>query len=235
MQTINLPFINYNLSSNDWHWEMNISATGGPGQLFNTTSKQQNVSRIVISTGGQITNTTTLNFTVFDETTLAALNATTLDMNIVVRLAENENNLSLNRTYSFSRNSGASASHEFYIYPSYASYEVEAIAPYSKTGFTQRIYYIVSGTLNNQTQNISLYLLSTGNGTNLQVNVQDQFSSPMEGVVINLYRYYPSTGTYSLVAKGNTDIFGKDVFDVVYNTTALIKLARKICKKLLYG
>lgn len=87
---------------------------------------------------------------------------------------------------------------------------------YSDTKFRKREYYFK---LANRSNNLlDLYLLSTTNGTLITFTIQDETGQALEDASIKLMRYYTDSNSYIIVAMAKTDIEGKAVIDVDFNS-----------------
>lgn len=78
---------------------------------------------------------------------------------------------------------------------------------FSASNYPKRDYYttIVNGTH----QDIELYLLSTGNSTDLTFTIEDENVRPVANATIKLLRYYVNLGQYVIVAMSRTDSDGQ--------------------------
>ena len=86
---------------------------------------------------------------------------------------------------------------------------------YNSDKYTQRDFYI---SLTNGTTNFyDLYLLSTGNGTDVTFTVQDNSGNELTNATIRLKRYYISTNSYRTVAMSRTNEEGDSLIDVDFN------------------
>lgn len=94
-----------------------------------------------------------------------------------------------------------------------SSYFIDDILPgdyrisYSSDGYTERDYYF---NLENSTDNqIELYLLSTGNDTDITLTIDDENARELANATIKLLRYYVSSNSYKIVAMSRSDQSGK--------------------------
>lgn len=92
---------------------------------------------------------------------------------------------------------------------------VEYRIHYYSNDYTPRDYYF---TVNNNTHNtLELYLLSTGNSTDVTFTILDESGNELESALVYLMRYYITTNTYRTVAIGKTNIEGETIINVDYN------------------
>ncbi|KKK87949.1 hypothetical protein LCGC14_2748100, partial [marine sediment metagenome] len=86
---------------------------------------------------------------------------------------------------------------------------------YDSDKYSKRSYYYTLGNVTNYS--ISLYLLSTTNGTDVTFSVQDNSGNPLVDAIIYLKRYYVSTNSYKTVAMVRTNEEGDAIIDVDFN------------------
>ncbi len=97
------------------------------------------------------------------------------------------------------------------ISPSELEIKTDAIIQYEKEEYVKRNYYFFEAKLNNQTQDIGLYLLKKAQATAFIVQVRDKSQLPVADTYIYIQRYYPGTNTYDVVSMGKTDESGNTV------------------------
>lgn len=153
-----------------------------------------------------------LTFTNLRESNQTSMNAS---LDITLNLNNPQDNQSNNYSFSFPSNT----TQNICIYPNWASYQVNATATYSATGFSQRHYYLVNANISNQTQNINLYLLDNSLSTLITTQVIDRNLNPISDVIIKAQKYYVGSNNYQTVAEGHTDFGGNDyIYLNVYDT-----------------
>ncbi len=81
--------------------------------------------------------------------------------------------------------------------------------------YTKRDYYLTI--INDTNQTIDLFLLSSGNGTEVTFTVQDNSGNDLEDALIRLKRYYLSSNSYITVAMSKTNSEGETIIDVDFN------------------
>jgi len=86
---------------------------------------------------------------------------------------------------------------------------------YSSDKFTERDHYL--SVLNDSNQSVDLYLLSTGNDTDVTFTVQDNSGNEITNATIRLKRYYLSTNSYRTVAMSRTNEEGDSIINVDFN------------------
>jgi hypothetical protein len=105
---------------------------------------------------------------------------------------------------------GEFSTHYFYLFPPYGSldYDHIYIDYFSNiTGYGDRSYYTVNGTLDNSSDTIYLYLVY--GGSDVTFTVYDSGYDFVTDTLVQILKYYPSEDTYRLVTMGFTDDFGK--------------------------
>lgn len=105
------------------------------------------------------------------------------------------------------------------IYPSNASYFTETVIEYDSIDYVKRFYYLFNKTLTNITQNVSLYLLGTGNETNIFYYVRDETDKPIDNAFITAQRYYPGENVYRTIEIAKTDYDGIGLLRLIPYTT----------------
>ena len=98
------------------------------------------------------------------------------------------------------------------------SFYVDLLSPsdyrisYTSGGYIERDYYFG---LSNRTHNaFDLYLLSTGNSSNIDVTIQDENARGVVNATIKLLRYYETSNSYVVVAMSRTDSSAKSRFNI---------------------
>lgn len=111
---------------------------------------------------------------------------------------------------------------------------------YESTGYSPRRYYVFENTvINNQTQTINLYDITTATQTSFKLEIESTSLDPYENIYASLIRWYPDLNEYKTVDMGKTDEQGSTVVHVktedidyrigVYEVNGtLIKLANPI-------
>jgi hypothetical protein len=90
---------------------------------------------------------------------------------------------------------------------------------YSSSNYDPRDYYFINATLNNDTDNLNLYLLNISLATGVEFEVVDGSDRAIPGYYIFIQKYYVSENAYKTVAMGQTDDYGEDyVYLRLYDT-----------------
>ena len=86
---------------------------------------------------------------------------------------------------------------------------------FSTPTYTERDHYITI--VNGSNSSVTLYLLSTTNGTDVTFTVQDNSGNPLENSELELKRYYVSTNSYRTIAMSRTNFEGQSIIDTDFN------------------
>lgn len=210
-QTIDIPLVGEgNVTENKtFFWELTLFGSDGQKYEFNTTSHQQNVSRILLESGGGLTNTT-LNFTIWDEQNRTQISLMSFKSTFNFWLG----NGTVKRNNSFEISSANSV--PLSINPENKTFKTDAIIEYdvisSLNGtYNQRNYHFQNAVLTNSTQNIKLFLLKKIDSVSFIQRVVDTSQIAQIGVLIFQQRYYPETNEYETVSITKTDNSGQSV------------------------
>ncbi len=207
--TIDIPLVTSGESENkSFFWTLSIF-NGTDSTSIQTTVREQNVTRIHLEECDGTFTVQTLNFIAQDEQNLSSIDpflfAATFDQWL--------GNGSVKRQSNFSQ---LSISNEaLCIFPTNETFFIDAIIEYDEAGnaslYTLRNYYFQNDTINNVSQDISLYLLLSSSSTSFILKVQDDSLLPVSGVLIETNRFYPGTDEFRIVQIARTDDLGKSV------------------------
>jgi hypothetical protein len=187
-----------------------LSLYNGTGSIpFNTSEKQQNISRIYLLDTNTTSQTRTLNFTTWDERNRTSLSPMSFEATFEIWLGEG----SVVRNISFSNLSTSSM--QLYLYPN-DTYYTNAYIQYNAVGihngtYTQRNYNFQNATINNATQNIRLFLLDNSHSTSFIQRVVTTSQIAVTNALILQQRYYPSDDSYETVSITRTNGQGQSV------------------------
>lgn len=158
-------------------------------------------------TGGQPT-TPTLNFTFYDEESLASMNASYSGS---INITQN----GITRTYSSTE--GEAAYQPFCIYPSWAYGVSYSTQTFESTGYAQRTYNLNGANLTNTTTNVSLYLVNESTSKFTIITVKTSTGAFAQGAVVTMEHYDEGTGEYHTVGVETTDSQGEASTYVLIN------------------
>lgn len=151
-------------------------------------------------------------FYMFDEETPYTPVNTSMDITIWTWTTDQ----SVNSSFNFSNTS--SHVHTICIEPNTSSVTAFSIQEYwNNTGdvdgaiYPSREYYLNGVTLDNNTETINLYVLNSTLASTIGLSVQDEYSNPVDDVIIKAQRFYVGENQYRTVAMGYTDDDGDAV------------------------
>lgn len=204
--TVNItPTENVNITSNvnfNWNFTLNVSS-------FTTGNYTQIVSSLRLILCGNLTNTSAINFTLYDESNNSIMDGdisgtftyggtSSYDVEL-----ENKNNFSM------------------CIYPPWASTIGSYTLTYSNEGYQERTITIENINFSNSTQLKNLYLLKYESGIFATFKVLDSFSNPISGVTTTL-----KTTESEIIESRTTDDGGIVTLYVDPDTTYLFQFSK---------
>ncbi len=205
---VDLPLVADNIESENRTFFWNINIFNGTSSIeINTSIRFQNVSRIHLEECGGFTNTTTLNFTSFDEQNLTEVDPFIFDSDFLTWLGRGN----VKRQSNFSLGSVPSAA--LCISPN-NTYFIDGQVTYDSPNpgnYVPRNYWFQNDMINNATQDIPLYLLLSTESTSFILKVQDENLLPVADVLIYTERFYPGVGEFRIVQVAKTDDNGRSV------------------------
>jgi len=108
---------------------------------------------------------------------------------------------------------------EFCIYPNWANFTADITIQYSATGYDARDYVVDNYQVDNVTDYINLYMLTTGASTEITIHVIDEKDDDLANVFIEAYRWDIPTNEDRLVETEYTDSDGNAIFDLQTGST----------------
>lgn len=206
---IDIPLILGDVESENRSWFFQVEGFSANETFsFNTTTRQQNVSRIHLEECSTIYTTEYINFTAFDEQTLLDIKPFDFSSAISTWLGSG----TVRRTNNFTNSSINEM--EMCFSPSTENIRINGTVNYdqtSSTNYTQRNYFFDNDSFNNITTAIKLGLLLAEDSTSFILKVQDADILPLPDILIFTQRYYPGIDDYVTVAVSKTDDNGKTV------------------------
>lgn len=210
--TIDIPSFT-GTSAQDYNFYWNLFFTTGSGTTeYNTTTRTQTVSPVVfVRCNSTYSTPIVVNYTIYNESSRDLINAT-MDASFVYWLGDGDitksyflDSTDSNSTFQFCTNSNE-------------TFSVDAIINLEASGYNERTYYFNNQQYNNATTEQFLYMISTGNGTNVIIQVRDAGLVPLQGYYVTIERYYPEIHAYKEVIIGETDEYGQFVAKLIENT-----------------
>ncbi len=204
---IDIPLVSSGESENkSFFWEIAVF-DGTSSFNFNSTTNQQNVSRIHLEECNATWPTETLNFTTYDEQNLSKLNPFQFDGFFDYWLGFG----TVKRNKSFSKN----VTEMTLCLDPNVTISTDAIINYDEVGngtlYTNRFYYFDNHSINNVSQEIKMYLLKSASSTSFILKVQDENLLPVVDAIIEIHRFYPGEGVFKIVQIAKTDDNGKSI------------------------
>jgi len=177
---------------------------GGSCRVMNSQEKQLNVYQIILTncSASSLSQTEALTLILKDEETDDNLNGTIEFTTKVWKTGE------ITREYAWKFENVYNQS--ICIYPSWASYKIDAMVQYYSANYPDRTYYIYTE-ISNQTSSVSLYLLPENLASTVIVYVVDENGNKVENAIVKIQRYYVGDNSYKTVAQVKTDFEGKGV------------------------
>lgn len=190
-----------------WYW--NFTLQGSITQQNVTPTEKQLVGETSID--NCTTNTAlALNFTIRNETNDVLI---TSDLDVIflytVEGVEKNYSVGLDTRNNF----------DFCIYPSWSNFTSDITLQYSATDYDTRDWIKKDYRLDNFTNNVTLYLLTSAESTEVNVEVVDENDDDLEDVLIEVYKYAIDTNEYKLVSSETTDSEGQAQFQLVVGST----------------
>lgn len=179
-----------------FHWNITDSEIN-----YNTENNNHTVYRINLTSCMAPAITNTLNFTIFDEIDGVPVSS---DLDSVWTFWANTGDGSVTREYS--NGTDGQTFFNFCLFPSWANLTTNAIISYSAVGYEPRDYHLVDYNLDNSSENISLYLLSTANATTFKLTVRDNSYFYYPNHVVRTLRYRAATDSFIEVESCTTDV-----------------------------
>jgi len=183
-------------------WIYNV--TGNGGLSLQNVSLNQTINGIYIDNCA-IYQTEAINFSMRRDDTNALMDSTLKGyFKIWV------NSISQFRTFNLTWGTGKN--HSICIYPNTGSYNVYAQMEYETATAdfeSVKTYYLTNATLNNQTEQINLYL--TANTTDVTFSVSDENDDAVQEVYINILKYDIATNSHTTNSIIKTDSNGEAI------------------------
>jgi len=207
--TIDIPLVNEGEFENkSFFWEISIF-NGTDSINVNTSSTEQNVTRIHLEECGGSFTVEALNFTAYDEQNLSRIDPYLFDGDFEQWLGGGD----VKRQSNFSESSISEQT--LCISPEDETFFIDSTIEYDEAGneslYILRNYYFQNDTISNTTQEIFMYLLQSSSSTTFILKVQDDALLPVPNVLIETNRFYPGLNEFRIVQIAKTDDLGKSV------------------------
>ncbi len=195
--------IDTSLLNNTFKFSWNITWNGS--LETNTTTEQITIWRRFLGTC-DLTNTTTVNFTIQDEETSTEI--IEANYSLILKTLQDDSTIISEFNLSFIDSNSA----EICISPSWGNFTVDVLVEYSASTYDQRRYELANQIFDNSSRNVILNLLLGSTSTEVTVNVRDQDDNNLEGYTIEFFRFIVSENRYDLVETAVSDFEGKALF-----------------------
>lgn len=203
-RNIDVPTITDTINMS-FYWQIALTNSTGTYH-FNSTIQNQTVSNVSFGSCGGGSNVIVLNFTALDEENLSRISGYDFKGTFEYYIGGSSimKNVSIDSSDIMEQTLCINYNTTYYL-----TGIVEYTANY--TSYVTRNYYFENYSINNVTQNISLYLLNSSDSTSFILEVVDQNQQSVEGALVYTQRYYPGTGEYKTVQIAKTDENGKSI------------------------
>ncbi len=199
--------------NNSFYWT--IALTNGTGTTYiNTTQHNQTVSPIILQICDITVNTTSINFTLKEAGTFLLLNGS---LEATFKYWGSGGDGSIFQEYSFANTTGNNTNYAFCIAPSDANFTTTATISYYTDGYDRREYLLSNYAINNNTQNISLYLASTAATDKFTFTVRDENDDVVPGATIRIQRWDIGTNNFYTVGMIFTTSDGTGIINMRLN------------------
>jgi len=146
---------------------------------------------------------------------------TTASINSFFNVYRDDNTIRRNFSFMSNNSDTTNVTNQICIYPPFANYSVNAKINYGKGGYLDRTYFLTESQFDNRSNKVFLYLLESSVGSNVIITVGDEDGDPITDAIVKILRFYPGTGTLSVVENRLTDFEGKTtaklvLYDVFY-------------------
>lgn len=207
-RTIDIPLVQQQSQNKTFFWQINVF-DGSVTLAANTSSQSHNISIINLQEcGGSITDVA-LNFTTRDEADNSRIIPFYFAANFEFWLGDG----TITKTNSFSNT--ANNENTVCISPISRNFTVDATIEYNdvinSTTYNTRNYFFQQQRVTNVNQNISLFLLKSDDSTSFILKVQDTNLLPVANALIQIERFNPGTGNFTIVSIAKTDDNGQTV------------------------
>lgn len=213
------------ITSTQYHYSVNTTVTGNVSHYWQFTLKKPTLGFVTPRVTYNTSTQTQSSIVIFvDDCSVFTTKFLELDFRDEQTNVEINASISYLFTYGIGtytntyNNSVASTGNATFCFtPAYANFTTDILLEYTSAGYTPRNYVVNSMTADNSTNYVTLYLLSTANGTLVTFHVVDSADNDLQNILIETYRYDIGTNTDILVDTETTDPVGNAVLDLQAN------------------
>lgn len=213
-RSIDIPLVTNDTGMN-FKWKFDVTETTGTSST-NSTEVTQQVNNSLLTPCNATHTTVAVNFTIYNETmgnltAFTAVNATfkgKLEWYFGTGTVRENSTLDgdyYNWTYPFCTD------------PTTKIYNTSALIELQHPDFNDRFYAFNKQRYSENTTERKMFMLGTGIGTNVIVQVKDAGLIPLENHFVEIERYYPGTNSYEIVESGETDVHGQITARLIEN------------------
>lgn len=185
-------------------WTYNLTLANGTVQQNTTTYTLTDLSSGLLncstSNTTNLTNTTSINYSFFDQTTLAQITATGAFGYTTLRPDGGSNKVT---SITGTNNNISTCILPFYLNASVIASESANASGYNGVSFTRPSQVYTNASIYRP-----IFLINTSASTSVLIYVKSTNQVPFFNYTVILYRYYPATNLYNLSSIGQTDSTG---------------------------
>ena len=168
----------------------------------------QNVSFANLQLCNATYSTEALNFTYYDELTSAeidaAANATSIQTTFNYWIGSGD----IYKNYSYNKlTNNAASQYKFCIFPAWQTFKTNMDLDYEAEAYAPRTYYLRNATLTNQTNEISLNLLTISDSVKFFITVLEGMV-PFPNAIVTISKFFTGEGIYRTIGIRETDELG---------------------------
>ena len=206
-ENIDIPLVASGVEQNKtFLWEISVF-DGSTSTSFNSSLKEQNVTKIFLEQCNATFIEESLNFTVFDEQNLSRISPFRFDATFDFWVGGG----TVKRNNTFSSNV---TEMDLCISPN-ITMQTDATIDYDESEntslYTPRFYYFDKFSIDDNLQDINMFLLKSTSSTSFILKVQDENLLPVRDALIEIHRFYPGEGIFKIIQIARTDDNGKSI------------------------
>ena len=218
-KSLELPLANATTQNKSFNWKISLTLSNDSTTKINSSTYGQIVQQSLLILCNATYNATMLNFTSKEaENPYPNVNAT---FKVAWDWYVNGSSGLAIRNTSYEDLSEGNQTWGFCMYPQHENFVVSATIEYDGNDLAKNYYFLNDAEINNQTQNISLYLLNDSLAILVVLQVTDEAQNPLQDVYIQIQSYDVGTDTYYTTSMAKTASNGEDLaylnwYDTLY-------------------
>jgi len=206
-KTIDIP-INTNTFINETR-SFFFRLTYAGADVQETDVYYQNVSFINLQLCNTTYSTEALNFTYYDEITSTEIDASANATSIQTTFNYWIGSGSVYKNYSYNNlTNNAASQYKFCIFPTWETFKTNMDLDYEAEAYSPRTYYLRNATLTNQTNEITLNLLTISDTVKFFITVLEGMV-PFPNAIVTISKYFVGEGIYRTIGIRETDELGE--------------------------